>query len=544
MTKVSSMIVQFIKEKGCTKVFGIPGKPVVPLILAMEAEGVDFVLARHECGAGYMAAGYALQNQSLGVAIGTSGPGGTNMLTAAAQALAFHAPVLFITGHPPLGLSGKALGQDSSMFGTDLVELFKPVTKFSAKVESKDMLRQLLQHAEEQALTGSKGPVHLSVPLDILVSEIEPFEFAKLATDTIVSGNINSAIAALDAAERPLMLVGKGAHLSSAYGPIKEVAEHWQIPVVTTPGGKGSFVETHPLSLGALGLGGTEAAAAYVKERKSDLLIVVGSKLSDMSTVGLLTAGEPDKVLHFDWHANFVGKTLESETIFVQGDAGTNLQQLLAQAGPSSVSKVDLTAYLQEETGQTAEPEDGRLSSARTAQVLRELLPHETIVYGDDGSHSFYTIKHFKTHVPGTFRFDDVFGAMGNGIGLAIGAKLARPDQEIACFTGDGCLFMHGTEIAAAVDEEADLLFVVFNNEMLDMVDKGMKYNLGVTAGTRYSKGIHAAQFAESIGASGFRCTTEAELVEAYESSRGIKGPVVIEVLVNKEEVPPTLGRG
>lgn len=544
MAKVSSMVVQFIKEKGCTKVFGVPGKPVVPLILAMEAEGVDFVLARHECGAGYMATGYALQNQSLGVAIGTSGPGGTNMLTAAAQASAFHAPVLFITGHPPLSLSGKALGQDSSMFGTDLVELFKPVTKFSAKVESKEMLRQLLQHAEEQALTGSKGPVHLSIPLDILVSEIEAFEFAKLATDNIISGNIGTAIEALDAAKRPMMLVGKGAHLSSAYGPIQEVAEHWQIPVMTTPGGKGSFVETHPLSLGALGLGGTEAAAEYVKAHSSDLLIVVGSKLSDMSTVGLLTGGEPAKVIHFDWHADFVGKTLQSETIFVQGDAGTNLKELLAQANSSQAPAVDLSTYLQKETGKVAEPENGRLSSARTAQVFRDLLPHETIVFGDDGSHSFYTIKHFKTYIPGTFRFDDVFGAMGNGIGLAIGAKLAKPDQEIACFTGDGCLFMHGTEIATAVDEGANLLFVVFNNEMLDMVDKGMKYNLGITAGTRYRKGIHAARFAESLGATGFQCTTEAEIIEAHEASKAVTGPVVIEVLVNKEEVPPTLGRG
>ena len=543
MATVSSMIVNFMKEKGCTKVFGIPGKPISPLILAMEKEGVDFVLARHEGGAGYMAAGYAMQNQSLGVAIGTSGPGGTNMITAAAQAAAFHAPVLFITGHPPLGLSGKALGQDSSMFGTDLVELFKPVTKFSAKVESKEMLRQLLQHAEEQALTGSKGPVHLSIPLDILISEIEPFEFAVPAQDDVISGNIDRAIEALNAAERPLMLLGKGAHLSQSYESIQELAERWQIPVITTPGGKAAFVETHPLSLGALGLGGTEASAEYVKDRESDLLVVIGSKLSDMSTVGLTIGGEPKKVIHFDRHADFVGKTLESETIFVQGDAKVNLQQLLKQANHPEVPALDLRAYTEKETAKEAEPEPGRLSAVRTVKVLRDLLPHDAFVYGDDGSHSFYTIKHFTTHVAGTFRFDDVFGAMGNGIGLAIGAKVARPDEPIVCFTGDGCLFMHGTEIATAVDEEAHVLFVVFNNEMLDMVDKGMKNNLGFSAGSRYTKGVNVAQFAESMGAAGFRCTTEAEIAEAYDASKEITGPVVIEVLVNKEEWPPTIGR-
>lgn len=543
MPNVSSILIQFMKEKGCTKVFGIPGKPISPLILAAENEGLDFVLARHEGGAGYMATGYAMQNQSLGVAIGTSGPGGTNMITAAAQAAAFHAPVLFITGHPPLASSGKALGQDSSMFGTDLVELFKPVTKLSAKVENKDMLRQLLQHAEEQLLTGSKGPVHLSIPLDILTSELEAFEFAVPASDSIISGNIELAIEALNAAERPLMLLGKGAHLSRSYEEIQQLAERWQIPVMTTPGGKGAFVETHPLSLGALGLGGTKASAEYVKDRKSDLLVVVGSKLSDMSTVGLTAGGEPQKVIHFDWHADFVGKTLESDTILVQGDARTNLAHVLKQANHVDVPSLDLTEYKKKDVEAPVEEEPGRMSAVRTVQVLRDLLPPETIVYGDDGSHSFYTIKHFTTQVAGTFRFDDVFGAMGNGIGLAIGAKIARPDEPIVCFTGDGCLFMHGTEIGTAVDAGANVLFVVFNNEMLDMVDKGMKNNLGYSAGSRYTQGMNVSMFAESMCATGFRCRTEEDIAEAYESSKEVEGPVVIEVIVNKEEWPPTIGR-
>lgn len=544
MPKVASMMVKFMKEKGCETVFGVPGKPVVPLILAMEESGISFVLARHEGGAGFMATGYALQTGGLGVAIGTSGPGGTNMITAAAQAQAFHAPVLFITGHPPLSQSGMALGQDSSMFGTDLVALFKPVTKFSAKVESKGMLKRYLQHAEEQALTGAKGPVHLSVPLDILIEEVDEFTLSRLPVqDHIRSGNIQLAIKALNRAKRPLMLVGKGAHFSGAYKEVEQVAEKWSLPVVTTPGGKGTFVTDHPLSLGSLGLGGTEGAAAYVKDKPIDLLLVVGSKLSDMSTVGLTAGGMPSQVLHFDYQGLFVGKSLPADTLFVQGDAKINLQQLLLEAKEfPQRQQVDLREY----RDRNRAPVDGcdRLSTAQTMGALREVLPADTVVYGDDGSHTFYAIKHFRTLVPGTFYFDDVFGAMGHAIGLSIGAKMAQPQRPIACFTGDGCLYMHGTEIATAVDQKTNVLFVVFNNGMLDMVDKGMKHNLGRTAGTRYEQEINAALFAESLGAKGFRCNTVAEVKEAVQKGNRFEGPVVVEVMVSKEETPPTLGRG
>ncbi|MFD2706909.1 thiamine pyrophosphate-binding protein [Salibacterium lacus] len=550
MPKVSSVIVEQLKNMGCRHAFGIPGKPVVPLILEMEAQGMDFVLTRHEGGGGYMAAGYAMQNQTLGVAVGTSGPGGTNLLTAAGQAKAYHAPVLMITGHPPLHETGKALGQDSSMFGTDLTELFKPVTKFSAKVEDSRSLKNYLQHAFQKALTGEKGPVHLSIPLDVLTTEIEPLELPAFEIEEhMVSMKLKEMEKEIHGAERPVMLLGKGVHISNAYEEVRHTAEQWNMPVMTTPGGKGTFPTKHPLSLGGFGLGGTEAASAFLQEG-TDVLVVVGSTLSDMSIAGMNESMYPQKVIQLDCSDAFAGKSLPVETMFVKGDAKTNLRRLLDEAEPVEGSVMrDLAPYWAKETEAAAAAVKNRgsghagLSIAAVMTELRRLIPEETIVYGDDGSHTFYGIKYFDTVQPGTFFFDDVFGAMGHGIGFSIGAKIAAPEKKIACFTGDGCFLMHGTEVSTAVNQQTGVLFFVFNNGMLDMVDKGMKNNLGRSAGVRYDTDMNAALFGKSLGADAARCTTMEEIATACRSALHRQGPTVIEVLVDKEEMPPTMAR-
>ena len=159
--------------------------------------------------------------------------------------------------------TGKAMGQDSSIFGTDLVDMFKSVTKFSARVERGDMLQPFLQHALEKALSGVKGPVHLSIPFDILLEEIEPFQMEFPVSHEMISPKTSEVIEKLNAAKRPLLFLGKGVHSSKAYEEVQHLAEHWNIPVITTPGGKGTFPSNHKLSLGAFGLGGTPEATEY-----------------------------------------------------------------------------------------------------------------------------------------------------------------------------------------------------------------------------------------------------------------------------------------
>ena len=543
MTTTASVLVANFKYWGINHIFGIPGKAISPILFEILTHDLEFVLSKHEAAAGFEASGYALMNQKIGVAVGTSGPGGTNLLTAAGQAKASNLPLLIITGHPSLKDTGKAMGQDSSIFGTDLVDMFKSVTKFSARVERGDMLQPFLQHALEKALSGVKGPVHLSIPFDILLQEIEPFQLEFPVSHEMISPKTCDVIEKLHAAKRPLLFLGKGVHSSKAYEEVQHLAEHWNIPVITTPGGKGTFPSNHKLSLGAFGLGGTVEAAEYFNEQV-DLLIIIGSRLSDMSIAGLSEAMYPEHIIHFDYDPTFIGKSIQVPTTPVLGDIKSNLTAILNDIPETNseafLSPIELSPLQDNQPGE-------RMSAVQVLRAMRNTLPDDAIIFGDDGSHSFYGIKYFDIYKPGTFFFDDIFGAMGNGIGYSIGAKLAAPEKTIICLVGDGCMFMHGTELSTAYNYNSPVLFIVLNNGRLDMVEKGMQKMIGTSIGGIYETPLDVAKFAESMGLTATTCHTPYDLTEAIKEAlhmiKETNKPIVIEALVLENEIPPTMGR-
>ncbi|PAB59489.1 thiamine pyrophosphate-binding protein [Anaeromicrobium sediminis] len=541
MKSVASILVSHFKKWEINHVFGIPGSPLVPLFLELDEQNMNYMLTRHEGGSGYAAAGYAMMNRRLGVAIGTAGPGGTNLLTAAGQAKASHLPVLFITGQQPIKSIGKALGQDSTVFGTDLVKMFEPVTKFSARVERADQFQLYLKHALERAHSGVKGPVHLSLPYDVLNEQIEEFELdLPVNMCGVISSELDEFINKLHNAKRPVILAGKGVHSSLAYEEVRKLAELWNIPVMTTPGGKGTFIENHPLCLGALGLGGTEKSSEYIKE-DIDLLIVIGSKLSNMSLVGICPENYPREVVHLDYDPTFIGKSLRVPTLPIIGDIKVNLQALLDKVS----NKPENEFYLLNEEYEIMENKsDFYISAIKAIETIRQELPDDSIIFGDDGSHTFYAIKYFNIRKPGTFFFDDVFGAMGHAIGYSIGAQLAEDKSRIICLTGDGCTFMHGTEMSTAANYNIPVTFIIFNNGKLDMVDKGMKCIMGKAIGSTYNIPLDGKKFGESMGIRSFKCCNEFELKEALEVSNLHNETIIIEVMVDPEEMPPTMKRG
>ncbi|MBM7567814.1 thiamine pyrophosphate-binding protein [Paenibacillus sacheonensis] len=540
MPTVSSVLVKHLARWGVTHTFGIPGKPITPLILEMDNAGIAFVLSKHEEGAGLAAAGYSFVRDGLGVAVGTAGPGGINMLTAAGQALFTHLPVLFITGSPPIRDIGKVLGQDSTMFGTDLVKMFEPVTKFSARVDRGGLLRNYLEHAMDRAFTGVRGPVHLCIPLDVLTEQIEDFDLQLPDRyPGTVASNLDMAASLLADAKRPLLLVGGALHAEQAYREIEAFAEKWALPVATTPGGKGVIRTDHPLHLGPYGLGGNANTEDYLREGV-DLLIVIGSQLSDLEVPGLSPTVYPKHVLHFDFDSRFIGRALPIPTTAVLGNIRLNLQAMLKFAD-IELPRRELPDTLE------IEPEhepNGYLRGRQVMDVLREQLPADTIVYGDAGSHSFYAIKYFDIQVPGTFYFEEVYATMGRGIGYAVGAKFGAPDRTIACLTGDGCMLMNGTELSTSVNYDAPVLYFVANNQSIDMVDKGMERNLGRAVGTTYKVPLDAAKFGEALGARGYRCTTEEELRSAVADAIQSNQTCVIDIIMDPREIPPTMKRG
>ncbi|QHT58519.1 thiamine pyrophosphate-binding protein [Paenibacillus lycopersici] len=543
MPTVSSVLVKHLSKWGVTHAFGIPGKPVTPLVLEMDQAGITFVLSKHEEGAGLAAAGYSFASDGLGVAVGTAGPGGINMLTAAGQALFTNLPVLFITGSPPIGEIGKVLGQDSTMFGTDLVKMFEPVTKFSARVDRGELLRNYLEHAMDRAFSGVRGPVHLCIPTDVLSEQIADFDLTLPdAQSTTIASNLDMAASLLAEAKRPLLLVGGALHALRAYGEIEAFADKWSLPVATTPGGKGVFRTDHPLHLGPYGLGGNVLTEAYLREG-IDLLIVVGSQLSDLEIPGLAPPCYPKHVLHFDHDSRFIGRALPVPTTPVLGNIRANLQAILQFADARVPARTLPGAYILDEAAAALETGD-YLSGRQVMEVLREQLPADTLMYGDAGSHSFYAIKYFDIYVPGTFYFEEVYATMGRAIGYSVGAKFGAPERTVACLTGDGCMFMNGTELSTSVNHDAPVLFLVANNASIDMVDKGMARHLGKAVGTTYNVPLDAAKFGEALGARGYRCETEDELRAALADALQSNQTCVIDIIMDPHEIPPTMKRG
>lgn len=540
--RVYTLLVEHFKNWGISHVFGIPGKSISPLMLELENYGIQYVLGRHEAGSGFEASGYALATKTMGIAIGTSGPGGTNLITAAAQAKEFQLPVLFITGQPSMRETGRALSQDSSQFGADLVKMFEPVTLFSARIERGDLLYLYLKHALEKAYTGEKGPVHLCIPFDVLMEEVESF-YLPLPDhiSPVVSPDIDKAISMLGEAKKPVLFLGKGAVMADAYEPLRIMAEHWGIPVMTTPGAKGAFPTSHPLYLGGYGLGGSKHATDYLRSG-IDLMIVVGSKLCDMSLSGFTADMEPEKVLQFEYDIKFAGKTIQVPTQLILGDIRSNLTQLITQSG--AASKVHEMLIPRAQAAAAAASRTESVLSAGTAfRCLRSVLPKEAVLFGDAGSHSFHAVQNFEIIEPGTFYFDEVFIAMGAAIGYSIGAKIAMHDRPVVCVTGDGCIMMHGTEISTAVNHGIPVIFFVLNNGRLDMVEKGMSYNTGRSVGAVYERPLDISLFAQSMGAMAFRCENEADITKAVQSALQSHTATVIEVMVDPQEIPPILTR-
>ena len=540
MKTVATLLIEHFKKYGVTHVFGIPGKAISPLVIETGKQGITYVLCRHEAGAGFAATGFSLGSDLLGIAISTSGPGGTNMLTAAAQAKAFNLPVLFITGQPSMTNVGRALVQDSSIFGTDLVKMFEQVTLFSARVERSDVFHLYFQHALEKAWCG-RGPVHLSIPFDVLMDETQPFELEFPIRTSVLSSEIDKIIPIIDNAKYPVMLLGQGVHLSKAYEEVQQLAMRWQIPVMTTPSGKGCFPAGSPFLLGGLGVAGSKDSYNHLRQGV-DLMLIIGTNLSDMVLADVTFDLLPKQVIQFDSDLTFIGKSIPITPITVMGDIKYNIQKLLSKTTYHKSSYRNFGISQVVNSGEITNSSK-YISTAQTMRILRKNLPDETLIISDSGSHSFYAVKYLDIYEPGTFYFDDFFGAMGHAIAVAIGAKLSQPDRKVVCITGDGCLMMHGTEISTAVCNNASTIFVVINNGRLDMVEKAMQYSYGKVIGAVYETPIDATLFGRSLGATAFCCHTKSEIENAIKIALKNQGPTVIEVMVDPNEIPPTLSR-
>ena len=538
MTTVADYIAEALRTLEVKYFFGIIGKSICPIALKMVDHGIEFIPGRHEASSGFEASGYALKTRKLGVAIGTSGPGGTNLLSAAVHAKVNNLPVLFITGHQSITELGIPQCQDSSSYLADLAEMFRPATLFSKLVERGDHFSTIFNHAISIALSGQQGPVHLCIPFDVQTEKIENCNLVIPQPESLISySNLDRVFSAIDNANKPLIIAGKGVNLSGAHEEVLQLAEAFNIPIVTSPGGKGAVPWDHPLYHGPIGVGGCAHGENLLNN--SDLFIVLGSRLSDMTICNLKPENHPATLIQFDHDPTFVGKILHSNTIPVTGDLRQNLAFYLSNHTSVPVPKhlTEMSTYIE------ALPDLPKLSLASVLSTMSDFIPYNSTVFVDIGSHAFHAVKWYKVKKPGSFIIDPYFACMGNAIGMAIGAKLASPEEIIVCITGDGCFMMLGAEINTAVCRNIPVIFVVVNNMQLDMALKGMEKTTGRFDGTLFEVPLDVVKFAESLGATGFKCETEEQFESAIQEAVGMNSVVVIELITDRDEIPPTAHR-
>ncbi|NQS88900.1 thiamine pyrophosphate-binding protein [Patescibacteria group bacterium] len=553
---VADLILKYIEAEGVEYIFGIPGTSLVPLFEACNRNSnIKPILTKHEEGAAFMADGYARVKESLGVCFGTSGPGATNLVTGVANAFVDNIPLLVLTGQVSTSAYGKGTFQDSTREGVDSVSMFDPITKYSSMMISKYKAPEEIREALRIALTGKKGPVHLSLPKDIMSEEIEadvlPPSTYLIPVEYFDRRLVIEAAQKLVHAKWPAILVGTGAVTSGACEDIRDLAEMLSIPVATTPKAKGAFPEDHPLALGVLGLCGSPLAESYIKSGQIDVLLVIGASLNQITTMSWDPRLAPSKCLiHINIDPAEIGKNYRADIPLV-GDACTIINEIsfrvlrnLVQGKEKRKDREKRIANFRQETGMYIEPEKLKSESVpikpqRMIRELQEVLPEDAILFVDTGNHICWAIHYMKFYRPNSFI--SAFGmlTMGYASAAAVGGKLAAGEHPVVALVGDGCFQMNGMEVATAVNYDIPVVWIVQNNAKLGLVHDLQKFSLGDKTVTTTFKQVNLAKVAEGLGAVGYRIERPNELKELLPKAIASGKPTVIDCIIDPDEVPP-----
>jgi acetolactate synthase-1/2/3 large subunit len=518
-TRAADLIVAMLAEAGVDVVFGLPGGAISPLHDALLDSSIRVVTNRHESGSLFAAAGYAHVTGKLGVAMVTSGPGALNALTGLASAWCDGLPVLLLVGDVPRPAQGKGVLQDSSAHGLQIVEMARHVTKLATEVPRASALPHVLRRAIATALSGRRGPVMLTLPLDVARADIAaPRTSGDVVLDARISdATVDELAELLRTARRPLILAGNGVREGHAPAQLRAVAEALRCPVATTPKGKGVFPETHPLALGVLGLGGHLSARRYL-DGAPDVVLAIGTSLGDMATDGFAPQLQGERALvHVDIDSRQIGKSY-APTHAIVASAEALLGALADRLPrPELVSTPPLTVHHQRLPHSTVL---GRIAPHDAIRDIQRALPKDTIYTVDSGEHFLFAVHYLELERPDQFIVMTGLGSMGQSIGAAIGAQLAHPDRSVAAICGDGSFAMNAFEIATAVAEQLPIRVFVFNDGRLGMVENGHEKVYGRRPD--YSTGpLDVCQIAHGLGAETVQIAAPGQLAKAAALLRG-----------------------
>ena len=469
MLKGAEIVLQCVRAEGVDLVFGYPGGAIMPLYDALEGSGIRHVLTRHEQGAAFAAEGYARVTGKVGVAIATSGPGATNLVTGIADAKMDSVPLVCITGQVRSALIGSDAFQETDVFGVTL-----SLTKWSRLVRTIDEIPEAIAEGFHWARSGRPGPVVIDIPTDLLKAKKEfsgPVTFTPRArsADATAQPAFGSTVASLlQRATKPVALVGAGAKLSGAVAELRRLLDDLNIPTFATVHGLGAVPPQSPYYLGMVGMHGTRAANMALHE--TDLLLVFGARLDDRVT-GEPTRFAPNaKIVHFEIDPAQLDRVRACE-LPVIGDLAVTIPALHAEL--RNISLPDWSAWRAVACGDERAEVDPRGLAQPTMRFLDELfsrLPQDNVVIADVGQHQMWAAQRYRSCSPRGFITSGGLGAMGFALPAAVGVQLAKPETCVLCVSGDGGFQMNIQELATVHRLGLPVKMVIVDNKYLGMV--------------------------------------------------------------------------
>ena len=543
----SEIFVESLKREGVKTIFGIPGGVVLKLFDVLhQQEDVEVVLTRHEQGAVHMAEGYAKATGKAGVALVTSGPGMTNIVTGLADAMMDSVPLVAFTGQVPTNLIGNDAFQEADNIG-----ISRPCTKHNVLVKDVAELATVIKEAFYIANTGRPGPVLVDIPKDVSTESAEfryPEKVSIRGYRPTVSGNrhqIKQAAHEVLKARRPVIYVGGGAIFSGAANEVREFADLTQIPVTMTVMGLGAFPGTHPLCMGMLGMHGTYCANMAMHE--ADLLIAVGARFDDRVTGKLSEFSPRARVIHIDIDPTSIKKNVHAH-IPIVGDVKTVLRELVnvlssMDGDPDSV-KTQRRPWIKQVHGWAAEhplayrQEGGKQTKPQyVIEKAYELTRHKAIVVTDVGQHQMWAAQYFKGAAQRTFLTSGGLGTMGFGFPAALGAQKAYPNKTVLCITSEGSFQMNLQELAVAAVHKLPVKVILLNNQFHGMVRQWQDlFYDGRYASSDLGAIPDFVKLAEAYGILGLHSEGPADVEAVLKEGFKHKGPVLMNFAIDRFE--------
>jgi acetolactate synthase-1/2/3 large subunit len=535
----AQILCETLEHLGVRHIFGYPGGAILPVYDAIGKSKLHHILVRHEQGATHMADGYARASGGVGVAMATSGPGATNMVTGIATAMLDSSPVVCITGQ----VSSKLLGSDAFQ-EVDITGITMPITKHNVVVTKVEDIARTVREAFVIANSGRPGPVLVDITKDAQQATTE-FDFEAAAPhlppkryrDNHDQEEFDRAVELLNSAKRPVILAGRGIMLSGAMRAFEQFVRTSHIPVAMTLLGIGCFPATDPMNLGMMGMHGEAWVNTAIQE--ADLLIAVGMRFDDRVTGDLRTYARNARKIHIEVDRAEINKNVKVDAAII-GDAGESLARLLPHIHDRDHS-VWLT-HIKELRGDSAVrdiqslPDSGHLYAAHVINDLWKVTKGGAIVVTDVGQHQMWEAQYYHHNEPRTLITSGGLGTMGFALPAAIGAKFAKPDSEVWVVVGDGGFQMTSCELATIVQEKIKINIAIINNGYLGMVRQWQEFFYDKRYVATPLVAPDFAALANAFGIRGERVTKRNEVVPTIESARETDQTVLLDFRVEQED--------